>query len=146
MQSVGQKDTGPELAVRRIAHRMGYRYRLHTRGLAGRPDLVFASRRKAIFVNGCFWHGHGCSKGRLPKSRTDYWGPKIARNAERDSQAIAALEADGWRILTVWQCETGDPAALATRLRAFLESPTSPTDSSVIRTSGVARRAIESTV
>jgi DNA mismatch endonuclease (patch repair protein) len=122
MQSVRQKDTGPELTVRRLAHGLGFRFRLHRRDLPGRPDLVFPGRRKAVFVNGCFWHGHdGCSKGRLPKSRRDYWVPKIARNKERDAAAVERLKAAGWRVLTVWQCETRNPAALARRLRNFLE-------------------------
>jgi DNA mismatch endonuclease (patch repair protein) len=122
MQSVGQKNTGPEMTVRRLAHGLGFRFRLHRRDLPGRPDLVFPGRRKVIFVNGCFWHGHrGCSKGRLPKSRQDYWKPKIALNKQRDAAAIERLLASGWRVLTVWQCETRDSRALAARLRRFLE-------------------------
>ncbi|HEY7296720.1 MAG TPA: very short patch repair endonuclease [Xanthobacteraceae bacterium] len=123
MQSVGQKNTGPEMAVRRLAHRLGFRYRLYRRDLPGSPDLTFPARRKVIFVHGCFWHGHGCQKGRLPKSRRDYWQPKINSNQERDSQAIEKLIAAGWEVLVVWQCETRDPVALAARLRNFLRIP-----------------------
>lgn len=121
MKSVRTRHTGPEMTVRKLAHRMGFRFRLHGRDLPGRPDLVFRSARKAIFVNGCFWHGHECcAKGRLPKSRTAYWAPKIARNKERDAEAIRRLERDGWKTLTIWQCEIRDPVSLETRLRGFL--------------------------
>src|ERR1051325_667957 len=91
MKSVGTRDTGPELAVRRMLHRMGYRYRLHRKDLPGRPDIAFPSRRKAIFVHGCFWHGHACSKGKLPKSRLDYWTAKVKANQDRDAMVIARL-------------------------------------------------------
>ena len=129
MQSVGQKDTGPELVVRRAAHRLGYRFRLHRKDLAGRPDLIFPRLRKAILVNGCFWHGHeGCRKGKPPKSRFEYWGPKISANKERDAMVVEQLTRDGWAVLTVWQCETTDPVALSTRLKDFLVSPENPID------------------
>ena len=95
MQSVGQKNTGPEWSVRRLLHRLGYRYRLHRKDLPGTPDIVFPSRRKAIFVHGCYWHGHGCKKGRLPKSNLDYWSPKIDSNKERDRRKQSELEAAG---------------------------------------------------
>jgi DNA mismatch endonuclease (patch repair protein) len=120
MQSVRQKNTGPELAVRRLLHGMGYRFRLHRRDLPGTPDIVFPSRKKVIFVHGCYWHGHGCSKGRLPKSGLAYWGPKIARNQERDATNAADLGRAGWEVLTVWQCEMQDEQSLAERLVAFL--------------------------
>lgn len=120
MKAVGQKDTSPEMVVRRLIHAAGFRFRLHRRDLPGTPDLVFPSRRKAVFVHGCFWHGHGCAKGRLPKSRPDYWGPKIKGNQERDARAEAALRALGWDVLTVWQCETKDERRLVDRLRAYL--------------------------
>jgi DNA mismatch endonuclease (patch repair protein) len=120
MQSVAQKDTGPELVVRRLLHAFGYRYRLHDKRLPGSPDLVFPTRRKAIFVHGCFWHGHGCPKGKPPKSRSEYWLPKIRGNQERDLAVSRELVKLGWSVLTVWQCETKDPEALATRLVAFL--------------------------
>src|SRR5712664_2810518 len=89
MKSVGTYHTGPELTVRRLLHRLGYRYRLHRRDLPGRPDIVFPGRRKAIFIHGCFWHGHDCSKGKLPKSRTEYWTAKIRANQDRDARAVA---------------------------------------------------------
>ncbi len=122
MRAVRSKDTGPELLVRRLLHAMGYRYRLHRKTLPGKPDLVFPRSRKAVFVHGCFWHWHGCSKGQLPKSRQDYWEPKLRRNIARDLENIAALEALGWHPLTVWQCETKDVDALTERLVNFLES------------------------
>ena len=120
MQSVKSENTGPELVVRRLLHGMGYRYRLHRRDLPGRPDIVFGSRRKAIFVHGCFWHGHDCSKGRLPKSRLDYWQPKVDKNRERDRTKEEQLKAMGWSVLTIWQCETADLQALAARLQDFV--------------------------
>jgi DNA mismatch endonuclease (patch repair protein) len=120
MQSVGTKDTGPEMIVRRLLHRMGYRYRLHRKDLPGNPDIVFPGRHKAIFIHGCFWHGHDCPKGRLPKSRIDYWLPKIERNKERDASAVEKLKAEGWDTLTIWQCEIKDRTSLETTLRNFL--------------------------
>ncbi|HVZ99151.1 MAG TPA: very short patch repair endonuclease [Caulobacterales bacterium] len=107
MQAVGTKDTGPELIVRSALHRAGLRFRLHRRDLPGSPDLVFASRRVAVFVHGCFWHGHKCSKGRMPKSRIDYWGPKIAKNRERDARNVRRLRRLGWTAITVWECDIG---------------------------------------
>lgn len=121
MSRVRGKDTGPELAVRRAAHAAGFRFRLHRRDLPGTPDLVFPRFKAAIFVHGCFWHGHGCKKGRLPKSREDYWGPKIAANRARDAVKQAQLEAAGWRVLTIWQCEIGAPEGLAARIAGFLK-------------------------
>src|SRR5262245_24900911 len=112
MSAVHTVNTGPELVVRRLLHRIGYRYRLHVKALPGRPDLVFPSRRKVIFVHGCFWHGHECNKGHLPKSRLDYWAPKIAANRLRDANVLRTLGEDGWHALVVWQCETGDLLAL----------------------------------
>ncbi len=120
MQSVGTVNTGPELAVRRFLHQMGYRYRLHAKNLPGRPDIVFASRKKVIFVHGCFWHNHGCDKGRPPKSRLTYWGPKLTANRERDKAQRSRLEALGWGVLTIWQCETRDLEKLSQKLDAFL--------------------------
>jgi DNA mismatch endonuclease (patch repair protein) len=121
MRAVRRSDTAPEMAVRRLLHRAGYRYRLHDVRLPGRPDVVFRRRRKVIFVHGCFWHGHECRKGRLPKSRVDYWQARIERNRLRDARAMAALEADGWRCLVVWECETRDGEETAGRLAAFLD-------------------------
>lgn len=121
MQAVQGKDTGPEWVVRRLLHGAGYRYRLHDRRLPGRPDIVFPGRRKAIFVHGCFWHGHDCAKGRLPKTRLDYWAPKIEANRERDARKRAELEALGWTVCVVWQCEIKEIEALKVRLWTFLE-------------------------
>ncbi|HAK62294.1 MAG TPA: very short patch repair endonuclease [Alphaproteobacteria bacterium] len=121
MQAVKDKNTAPELAVRRLAHALGYRYRLHRKDLPGKPDLVFPSRRKIIFVHGCFWHGHDCRRGaRTPKSNRDYWLAKIARNRARDLKARKALSEAGWRVLTLWECGTKEPAVLRTILRDFL--------------------------
>ena len=122
MQAVGSKHTGPELVVRQLLHAMGYRYRLHRRDLPGRPDIAFISRRKAIFVHGCFWHGHDCPKGRLPKSRLEYWKPKLDENRKRDRTKKEQLETLGWSVLTVWQCETRDPDVLAKRLQDFVDN------------------------
>ncbi|MGO4334915.1 very short patch repair endonuclease [Labrys sp. KB_33_2] len=120
MQSVKTKNTGPEMVVRRAAHALGFRYRLHRKDLPGTPDLVFPSLRKAIFVHGCFWHGHDCKKGRLPKSRLSYWAPKIERNMERDANAVNALVENGWQVLTLWQCQTTDAEVLEESLKGFL--------------------------
>jgi DNA mismatch endonuclease, patch repair protein len=121
MQSVGTHDTGPELAVRRLLTKLGYRYRLNAKKLPGKPDIVFPGRKRAVFVHGCFWHGHGCLKGQAPKSRLDYWGPKLKANMDRDVAQCAALQSLGWSVLTVWQCETTDPEKLSFKLEAFVE-------------------------
>ncbi len=122
MQAVGYKDTGPEMTVRRILHRLGYRYRLHRKELPGNPDIVFPAREKAILVHGCFWHGHGCRYGQPPKSRHDYWLPKLEQNMERDAKNIRALESLGWETLTVWQCEAKNIDSLTKELVGFLEN------------------------
>ena len=122
MRAVKSRDTRPEMLTRRMIHAMGYRYRLHRTDLPGKPDMVFPSKRKAIFVHGCFWHGHDCARGaRVPKSNRDYWETKIRRNRERDTQSEAALKRDGWRVLTVWECQMKDEEAFRRRLRKFLE-------------------------
>ncbi len=121
MASVAQKNTGPEMCVRRILHRLGYRYALHRRNLPGRPDLVFAPRRKAVFVHGCFWHGHLCRKGRLPTTRVDYWSDKINKNKTRDASNVNDLQVDGWDVCIVWECETSDRESLTRRLIRFLD-------------------------
>jgi DNA mismatch endonuclease (patch repair protein) len=128
MRAVGTAHTGPEWIVRRLLHKNGYRYRLHAKRLPGRPDVVFPSRRKAIFVHGCFWHGHGCSKGRAPKSKLDYWGPKLDQNAARDRRNEDDLRRLGWETLTVWQCETKDEAELLARLKSFVDGSEIPID------------------
>src|SRR5689334_20100720 len=117
MRAVGSKNTGPELVVRGLLHRLGYRFRLHDERLPGRPDIVFPARRKVIFVHGCFWHQHSkCPKAGLPKSGLKYWIPKLARNRERDHRAVAALEALGWSTFVIWQCQINDEATLRTAL------------------------------
>jgi DNA mismatch endonuclease (patch repair protein) len=120
MKSVRTKDTGPEILVRKLLYAMGYRFRLHRKDLPGTPDIVFPSRKKVIFVHGCYWHGHGCNKGRAPKSKLNYWMPKIAKNRERDEKKSTELDLLGWKVLTVWQCELNDIEALGSRLVAFL--------------------------
>jgi DNA mismatch endonuclease, patch repair protein len=123
MRRIKSKDMKPELAVRRLVHRLGYRYRLHRKDLAGKPDLVFGPAHKVIFVHGCFWHGHdapACLDGRVPRSNQGYWLPKLTRNKERDAASLAALKAAGWHVLIVWECETRDAEGLKTRLESFL--------------------------
>lgn len=128
MARIRSKDTGPELIVRRLLHRLGFRFRLHAKELPGKPDIVFRRRRKAVRVHGCYWHGHGCSRGGTgAKSNVEYWAPKIAKNRARDAANAAALEADGWSVLTIWECETRDRRALEARLMEFLEpAPETP--------------------
>lgn len=123
MQSVGQKNTGPEVAVRKLLHRLGYRFRLHAKGLPGRPDIVFPSRRKVIFVNGCFWHGHDCAKGRLPKSRPGYWIPKIEANKIRDERIVNELKNAGWESYVIWQCEVAKLDEAIEAVTDFLGAP-----------------------
>lgn len=121
MSRVRSTNTGPELAVRRLAHSMGYRYRLYSGELPGRPDLTFPSRRKVIFVHGCFWHGHNCHAGRKrPASNESYWLPKLARNRQRDITHRRRLKSLGWESLAVWECEARDEQALAAQLKKFL--------------------------
>lgn len=122
MRAVKGKDTKPEMKVRRMVHGMGYRYRLHRKDLPGKPDLVFPSRKKVLFVHGCFWHGHDCSRGaRVPKSNRDYWISKINRNRDRDAQSNDALLKDGWCVLTIWECELKDLESVNTKFKSFIE-------------------------
>lgn len=121
MSRVKGKDTKPEITVRRVAHRLGFRFRLHQKELPGRPDLVFPRRRKVIFVHGCFWHGHDCPRGSRPKSNEDFWRKKLDANRQRDAAVVAALKAEGWSVLTIWECETHDRTLLAERLSTFLD-------------------------
>lgn len=121
MSAIRGRNTAPEMVVRRMAHALGYRFRLHGRALPGTPDLVFPSRRSIVFVHGCYWHGHGCGRGgKGAKSNQDYWGPKIARNRERDSKHLAELESQGWRVLIIWECEAKNGGRLGVLLREFL--------------------------
>lgn len=123
MSRVRGRDTKPEMLVRRITHGMGYRYRLHRRGLPGSPDLVFPSRMKVIFVHGCFWHQHldpGCKLARLPKSKLDFWGPKLETNRERDERNLVVLAELGWDVLVIWECQTKNREELKARIGEFL--------------------------
>ncbi|MDP3661120.1 very short patch repair endonuclease [Phenylobacterium sp.] len=121
MRRVKGRDTGPEMKVRRLLWALGARYRLHRKDLPGSPDVVMAGRRLAIFVHGCFWHGHDCARGaRTPKSNTTYWTAKVARNRARDASAAQALTDDGWQVETIWECEMKDEAALRARLAGVI--------------------------
>jgi DNA mismatch endonuclease, patch repair protein len=122
MQAVKSKNTATEMRVRRLLHAQGYRYRLHRADLPGCPDLVFSRRRKVIFVHGCFWHGHQCARGkRVPKTNTDYWIAKIARNSARDGTMRERLREMGWKFSVVWECELAkDTSAVTKRLSRFL--------------------------
>lgn len=123
MSRIGSKHTQPELMVRSLLHRLGYRFRLHRKDLPGKPDIGFIGRKKAVFVHGCFWHGHDCNIGRLPKSNFEFWSAKIERNRERDGRKISDLEQIGWTGLEVWQCELKDFQSLEAKLRDFLGPP-----------------------
>jgi DNA mismatch endonuclease (patch repair protein) len=124
MRQVQSRDTRPELLVRSMVHRLGYRFRLYRRDLPGAPDLVFPSRSKVVFVHGCFWHGHPCRRGaRLPKANADYWQGKISRNKKRDQQHRCKLRQLGWSTLVLWECQLRDQQKVALRLARFLESP-----------------------
>ena len=121
MSRVKSKGTHPEMLMRRALHRLGYRYRLHRPDLPGRPDLALASRRKALFINGCFWHLHsGCGRARIPQSNRDYWTEKLERNRLRDSENVDALQVLGWDVMTVWECELRDLEAVVDRVASFL--------------------------
>lgn len=121
MSHIRSQDTGPEWAVRRAVHALGFRYRLHVKKLPGKPDLVLPRHRKIIFVHGCFWHAHRCRTARhLPATRTRFWQAKLAKNVQRDREALTRLWQAGWRVLVVWECETKDPARLRALLSAFL--------------------------
>ena len=121
MRRIRSKGMRPELAVRSLVHKMGYRFRLHRKELPGKPDLVFVSLRKVIFVHGCFWHSHkGCKTAHIPKSNLNYWGPKLKGNRIRDAKRLAALRADGWEALVIWECETRGERALQKRIKLFM--------------------------
>ncbi len=123
MAAIRSKDMKPELAVRKLAHGLGFRFRLHRKDLPGKPDIVFPKYKAIIFVHGCFWHQHplaGCLDGKQPKSNSGYWTPKLARNVERDAINRARLQKDGWRVLVIWECETKKLDLLASKIEAFL--------------------------
>lgn len=122
MSRIRSKDTSPELFVRRLVHRLGFRYRLHSAKLPGRPDLVFASRRKVIFVHGCYWHMHVCRWGRVtPKTNAKFWQTKRMSNTERDQRNMRELGRLGWRVLVVWECSLRKPGQLERKIAKFLE-------------------------
>lgn len=121
MARVRNRNTRPEMLVRRLAHQFGYRFRLHKSDLPGKPDLAFPSRRKVIFVHGCFWHRHrDCRRASVPASNEEFWRRKLQKNADRDAAQLAALEALGWDALVVWECQTKDLGQLARTIRSFL--------------------------
>ena len=121
MRRVKGRNTTPEMTVRRALTRLGARYRLHRKDLPGSPDVVMPGRRLALFVHGCFWHGHDCPRGaRVPKQNRDYWTAKVARNRARDARVATDLAAAGWRVETIWECELKDAARLSARLAAML--------------------------
>ncbi|MBI4828854.1 MAG: DNA mismatch endonuclease Vsr [Nitrospinae bacterium] len=131
MRAIRGKGMKPELTVRRIVHRLGFRYRLHRAGLPGKPDLVFSSRRKVIFIHGCFWHQHAksrCVDSRIPKSNVAYWRKKLAGNQQRDRKNLAALRKAGWKALVVWECEIKNERRVTERIVKFLsgDSTTRP--------------------
>jgi len=123
MAQVKSKGMKPEMQVRRLLHSMGYRYRLHRKDLPGKPDLVFPSRRKVVFVNGCFWHFHsGCPNVRIPATDRDYWVTKLESNRVRDERNVVLLEEKGWSVMTVWECQLQDTVSTTERLVTFLDS------------------------
>ena len=121
MRAVRSTNTSPEIRVRRIAHKLGYRFRLHRPDLPGKPDLAFPGKRKAVFVNGCFWHQHqGCRRATVPQTNTDFWNKKLAGNVARDLAQVLALRKLGWKLLVIWECETKSESVLAGHLKRFL--------------------------
>lgn len=121
MSRIRSWDTKPEMEVRRLVHAMGYRYRLRAKDIPGRPDIVFRPRKKAIFVHGCFWHQHGCRQYRMPKSRLQFWLPKLEKNVERDKRVLGKLQESDWKALIIWECELKDKEAIRNRVKRFLE-------------------------
>lgn len=122
MRAVKDRDTKPEMIVRRMIHKMGYRYRLHRKDLPGKPDLVFPGRKKVIFVNGCFWHGHTCRRGaRTPKTNREYWVEKIGKNRVRDRKSRRALSVKGWKVLTLWECQLKNLDIVEKKVVRFLD-------------------------
>ena len=121
MRRIKGKNTKPEMAVRRLLHSLGYRYRLHVKDLPGKPDIVFPGRRRIIMVHGCFWHQHsGCREGKIPQSRRDYWMDKLGRNKQRDLDHMTALQRAGWEILVLWECQIQSSCNLEETLASFL--------------------------
>ena len=122
MSQIRNKNTRPEILVRSIVHRLGYRYALHRKDLPGKPDMVLTRHRKIIFIHGCFWHTHKCRYGKVkPATNVDFWRTKREGNVARDKKNLRKLRKDGWKVLVVWECWTRDIPKLETRLRAFLK-------------------------
>lgn len=121
MSRIRSSDTKPEMIVRQLVHGMGYRYRLHARDLPGHPDLVFRPRKKVIFVNGCFWHQHGCRQYRQPRTKRSFWDPKLARNKARDAKVQRELRQLGWRVMVIWECKVKEEDVLRNRIIKFLD-------------------------
>lgn len=122
MRRIRSKDTRPEMAVRSLLHRLGYRFRLHRKDLPGRPDIVLPKHRKIVLVHGCFWHGHTCRLASKPKSNQAYWAEKIQGNQARDARSLAALQNQGWTVLQLWECEVRQFTGLEDKLRKFLST------------------------
>lgn len=120
MRAIRSKDMLPELRVRSLVHNLGYRFRLHRKDLPGKPDLVFPSRKKVIFVHGCFWHSHSCKRAHVPKSNVSYWVPKLELNRVRDTKNVNALRAAGWKSLVIWECEARRSFPVVPKVRKFL--------------------------
>jgi DNA mismatch endonuclease (patch repair protein) len=121
MSRIRNVDTKPEMIVRRLIHGMGFRYALHARDVPGNPDLVFRPRKSVIFVHGCFWHQHGCRQYRQPRTKRDFWEPKLARNKARDKEVRKVLRRLGWKTMTIWECQLRQLPRLAAKIRRFLE-------------------------
>jgi DNA mismatch endonuclease (patch repair protein) len=122
MRSVRAKHSSPELAVRKIIFALGYRYRLHGANLPGKPDIVFPGKKKVIFIHGCFWHAHGCPKGKPPKSNLSFWLPKFEKNKTRDTENVNSIISLGWKPLVIWQCEIKNKDVLIEKIRVFLDN------------------------
>lgn len=123
MSQVRGKNTKPEILVRKLLHRMGYRFRLHRKDLPGKPDIVLPKYKTVVFIHGCFWHGHNCKRGAKPSSNKDFWNEKLEKNVERDKKHVRSLEAIGWRCIVVWECETKNADLLEVKLKNGLEWP-----------------------
>ena len=121
MSRIRSRDTKPEMQVRRLVHSMGYRYRLRSKDIPGHPDLVFRSRKKVIFVHGCFWHQHGCKQYKMPKSKLNFWLPKLRKNVERDKKVQKELRDLGWQSLVIWECQLKECEMVRKSTRLFLE-------------------------
>jgi len=122
MQLIRSSDTRPELKTRQFLHRLGFRFRLHDENLAGKPDVVLPRYKTAVFVHGCFWHSHGCDRSVVPKTRLEYWVPKLAKTRDRDARSVSVLRKCGWRVIIVWECQTASTMALRRRFHHLLEA------------------------